>query len=170
MMIPPNYGARYGQEFRDMFATLAAKYPVAFVPFLLDQVALKPELMQADGHPCQRQGTAAAARKPLAEAQAAASCSAETRKLACDTDIRGVAVEKHWLKSYPPGVRAEINVNEYPSLKEMIERGLAIHSVRDAYVQMGKAMTLRRARYPVRCSSARSCRRAAASRKAIASP
>ncbi len=50
-------------------------------------------------------------------------------------------MEKHWLKSYPPGVRAEINVNEYPSLKEMIERGLAIHSVRDAYVQMGKAMT-----------------------------
>jgi long-chain acyl-CoA synthetase len=50
-------------------------------------------------------------------------------------------VEKHWLKSYPPGVRPEINVNEYPSLKEMIERALAIHSVRDAYVQMGKALT-----------------------------
>ena len=50
-------------------------------------------------------------------------------------------MEKHWLKSYPPGVRAEINVNEYPSLKEMIERALAIHSVRDAYVQMGKAIT-----------------------------
>jgi long-chain acyl-CoA synthetase len=50
-------------------------------------------------------------------------------------------VEKHWLKSYPPGVRAEINVNEYASLKEMIERGLAVHSVRDAYVQMGKAIT-----------------------------
>jgi acyl-CoA thioesterase I len=53
MVIPPNYGARYGQEFRDMFAALAtAKDPVAFVPFFLDQVALKPELMQADGlHP-----------------------------------------------------------------------------------------------------------------------
>ena len=50
-------------------------------------------------------------------------------------------MEKHWLKSYPPGVRAEINVNEYPSLKQMIERALAIHSVRDAYVQMGKAIT-----------------------------
>ena len=50
-------------------------------------------------------------------------------------------MEKHWLKSYPPGVRPEINVNEYPSLKEMIERGLAIHSVRDAYVNMGKALT-----------------------------
>jgi long-chain acyl-CoA synthetase len=50
-------------------------------------------------------------------------------------------VEKHWLKSYPAGVRAEINVNEYPSLKEMIERGLAVHAVRDAYVNMGKALT-----------------------------
>ena len=50
-------------------------------------------------------------------------------------------MEKHWLKSYPPGVRPEINVDEYPSLKEMIERGLAIHSVRDAYVQMGKTIT-----------------------------
>jgi len=50
-------------------------------------------------------------------------------------------VEKHWLKSYPPGVRPEIDLNEYPSLKELIERGLAIHSVRDAYVQMGTAIT-----------------------------
>jgi long-chain acyl-CoA synthetase len=50
-------------------------------------------------------------------------------------------VEKHWLKSYPPGVRAEINVNEYSSLKEMIERGLAIHATRDAYVNMGRALT-----------------------------
>jgi len=50
-------------------------------------------------------------------------------------------VEKHWLKSYPPGVRPEINIDEYPSLKELIERGLAIHSVHDAYVQMGKALT-----------------------------
>jgi long-chain acyl-CoA synthetase len=50
-------------------------------------------------------------------------------------------VEKHWLKSYPPGVRAEIDINEYPSLKELIERGLAVHATRDAYVQMGKAMT-----------------------------
>ena len=50
-------------------------------------------------------------------------------------------MEKHWLKSYPPGVRPEINVNEYPSLKELIERGIAIHAVRDAYVQMGSRVT-----------------------------
>ena len=52
MLIPPNYGPRYGEEFREMFASLAAKYSVAFLPFLLDEVALKPELMQPDGiHP-----------------------------------------------------------------------------------------------------------------------
>lgn len=52
MMIPPNYGARYGQEFRDMFTTLAASYSLALVPFLLDRVALENDLMQADGiHP-----------------------------------------------------------------------------------------------------------------------
>jgi acyl-CoA thioesterase I len=52
MIIPPNYGPRYGQEFRDMFTDLAKRYPVGFVPFLLDQVALEPGLMQADGiHP-----------------------------------------------------------------------------------------------------------------------
>jgi acyl-CoA thioesterase-1 len=49
MMIPPNYGPRYGEEFRQMYATLAGEYSLAFVPFMLDQVALNPELMQADG-------------------------------------------------------------------------------------------------------------------------
>jgi len=49
MIIPPNYGPRYGQEFRDMFAALAARYQIAFLPFLLDKVALRPEWMQADG-------------------------------------------------------------------------------------------------------------------------
>ena len=50
-------------------------------------------------------------------------------------------MEKHWLKSYPPGVRPEINVDEYPSLKEMIEKALALNGTRDAYVNMGKAIT-----------------------------
>jgi len=49
MVIPPNYGPRYGQQFRDMFATLTEQYQLAFVPFLLDKVALNPDLMQADG-------------------------------------------------------------------------------------------------------------------------
>jgi acyl-CoA thioesterase I len=52
MMIPPNYGQRYSQEFRDMFTGLAAANDLALVPFLLDEVALKADLMQDDGiHP-----------------------------------------------------------------------------------------------------------------------
>jgi acyl-CoA thioesterase I len=52
MMIPPNYGQRYTEEFRDMFAALATQYQIPLVPFLLDKVALDPALMQADGiHP-----------------------------------------------------------------------------------------------------------------------
>jgi acyl-CoA thioesterase-1 len=49
MMIPPNYGKRYEQEFRDMFTTLSATYSLALVPFLLDRVALEPGFMQDDG-------------------------------------------------------------------------------------------------------------------------
>jgi acyl-CoA thioesterase-1 len=49
MMIPPNYGERYAREFREMFTTLASGKRVELVPFLLDQVALNPELMQTDG-------------------------------------------------------------------------------------------------------------------------
>jgi acyl-CoA thioesterase I len=52
MMIPPNYGPRYAQEFRDMFGALATRNNIALVPFLLDQVALNPGFMQNDGiHP-----------------------------------------------------------------------------------------------------------------------
>ena len=49
MMIPPNYGQRYAKEFQDMFTSLASSHSIALVPFLLDKVALNPELMQNDG-------------------------------------------------------------------------------------------------------------------------
>ena len=49
MMIPPNYGQRYTEEFRGMFGSLAQKNSVAVVPFLLEGVALDPALMQNDG-------------------------------------------------------------------------------------------------------------------------
>jgi acyl-CoA thioesterase I len=48
LMIPPNYGIDYAAEFRDMYASLAAKNRVALVPFLLDGIADKPDLFQAD--------------------------------------------------------------------------------------------------------------------------
>lgn len=52
IMIPPNYGPRYTQEFRESYSLLAKQYQLALVPFLLEGVAGKPDLMQEDGlHP-----------------------------------------------------------------------------------------------------------------------
>lgn len=52
MQIPPNYGARYSEGFRTLFTSLAEQENTLLVPFLLDGVATRPELMQADGiHP-----------------------------------------------------------------------------------------------------------------------
>lgn len=50
--LPVNYGPRYRDGLRAIYADLARKHDTGLVPFLLDGVALKPELMQADGmHP-----------------------------------------------------------------------------------------------------------------------
>ncbi|MEN5041582.1 MULTISPECIES: arylesterase [Stenotrophomonas] len=50
--VPPNYGPAYRQRLRQTYAELAKAYKVPLLPFLLEGVALKPNLMQADGlHP-----------------------------------------------------------------------------------------------------------------------
>ena len=52
MRLPPNYGPRYTNDFMRMYREIATGAKVALVPFLLESVALKPELMQADAlHP-----------------------------------------------------------------------------------------------------------------------
>jgi len=52
LRIPPNYGQRYTEAFARIFPELAEQYHVPLVPFLLEKVALNPELMQPDGlHP-----------------------------------------------------------------------------------------------------------------------
>ncbi len=52
LRMPPNYGERYTTGFFNMYTDLAQAHKLALVPFLLDQVALKPALLQADGlHP-----------------------------------------------------------------------------------------------------------------------
>lgn len=52
MEIPPNMGPDYTTEFRNIFPKLAKKNKVELIPFLLEDVAGKPELNQADGiHP-----------------------------------------------------------------------------------------------------------------------
>lgn len=50
--VPPNYGPAYRQRLRQTYVELAKQYDVPLLPFLLEGVALKPNLMQADGlHP-----------------------------------------------------------------------------------------------------------------------
>lgn len=50
--MPPNYGKRYIELFYQVYPQLAAELKIPLVPFILEEVALKKELMQADGlHP-----------------------------------------------------------------------------------------------------------------------
>lgn len=52
MQLPPNYGPRYTRAFAEVFNEVAEQHGVPLVPFLLENVALRRELMQADGiHP-----------------------------------------------------------------------------------------------------------------------
>src|SRR5688572_12749203 len=57
MEAPPNFGQEYATQFRQAFRDVALSKRVLFLPFLLNNVAGKPELNQGDGiHPNQ-QGT-----------------------------------------------------------------------------------------------------------------
>jgi acyl-CoA thioesterase-1 len=50
--IPPNYGPAYTRGFKQLYEDLGGQEGVALLPFILNGVALEPELMQADGiHP-----------------------------------------------------------------------------------------------------------------------
>ena len=52
MRIPPNYGRTYTEKFNQMFTSLTLQYGISLLPFLLDDIALQPDLMMADGiHP-----------------------------------------------------------------------------------------------------------------------
>jgi acyl-CoA thioesterase-1 len=52
MQIPPNYGPAYTRQFSAIYSELAERFGVVLTPFFLEDVALKPELMQRDGiHP-----------------------------------------------------------------------------------------------------------------------
>ena len=52
--MPPNYGPEYTEQFRLCYSDLARDKKLPLVPFLLNDVAQFPDLMQADGiHPNQ---------------------------------------------------------------------------------------------------------------------
>jgi long-chain acyl-CoA synthetase len=50
-------------------------------------------------------------------------------------------VEKIWLKSYPAGVPAEINIDQYASVREVLEESCAKFGSRPAYSCMGRTIT-----------------------------
>ena len=52
MTLPPNYGPEYIRSFERVYQELGVKYKLTRIPFLLEGVATKRELMQRDGlHP-----------------------------------------------------------------------------------------------------------------------
>jgi len=52
MRIPPNYGPQYTSQFEAVYGDLARADKLPLVPFLMDHIALQPELMQGDDiHP-----------------------------------------------------------------------------------------------------------------------
>ncbi|HEY1313912.1 MAG TPA: arylesterase [Steroidobacteraceae bacterium] len=52
MRMPPNYGPDYTERFRLVYSEVARDKKLPLVPFLLNDIALSPSLMQADGvHP-----------------------------------------------------------------------------------------------------------------------
>ena len=55
MEAPPNFGADYTARFRAVYPTLARRYDIPLIPFLLEGVAGDPAFNQSDGiHPNQR--------------------------------------------------------------------------------------------------------------------
>ena len=50
-------------------------------------------------------------------------------------------VDKIWLKNYPEGVPAEIDVNQYQSIVQLLEESFVKFADRNAYVCMDKFMT-----------------------------
>ena len=50
--IPPNYGQAYVENFHAIYGELADQYELLLIPFILENIALDPDLMLADGiHP-----------------------------------------------------------------------------------------------------------------------
>lgn len=50
-------------------------------------------------------------------------------------------MDKFWLKSYPPGVPAEIDFNQYQSLVQLLDESFKKFANRNAYACMGKFLT-----------------------------
>ena len=63
--LPPNYGPEYLNRFNAMYPDLAKRYRLPLIPFLLADVAAKPNLMQRDGLHPNAEGTRLVAQNVL---------------------------------------------------------------------------------------------------------
>ena len=52
-------------------------------------------------------------------------------------------MERIWLKQYPPGVPADIDINQYASLVELLEESFAKFADRKAFICMDKSISYR---------------------------
>ena len=50
-------------------------------------------------------------------------------------------MDKIWLRSYPKSVPAEVDVNEYASVREVFEESCKKYAARPAFTCMGKSIT-----------------------------
>lgn len=46
--LPPNYGSAYLQQFESIYTDLANEFDTLLVPFFMDGIAFRPDLLQAD--------------------------------------------------------------------------------------------------------------------------
>jgi long-chain acyl-CoA synthetase len=60
-------------------------------------------------------------------------------------------MELIWLRSYPPGVPATVDVGAYRSVGELFDASVAAYAARAAYVNMGTAITYRQLDRLTRC-------------------
>lgn len=52
VMVPPNYGQRFAEQFRQVFKEVAKEQGVTLVPFFMEEIATNPDYVQNDGiHP-----------------------------------------------------------------------------------------------------------------------
>ncbi len=58
IQLPPNYGQAYNQKFRGIYDRIATQYDIQLSEFILKDIAINKDLMQADGiHPVEEAQT-----------------------------------------------------------------------------------------------------------------
>src|ERR1700739_1994421 len=60
-----------------------------------------------------------------------------------ETNQRGMSMERIWLKQYPAGVPADIDMTQYSSLVELLEESFAKFGDRKAFICMDKSISYR---------------------------